>query len=145
MGNVSRIGVQRENGMIDTVICQRNSEVENTGRILIENYNSPYLASELVRRGDISELKPYIERGIFDDESRDETTIFCIRDEGRSCDMCKPTLKRNPNSFLRSAQEIGASCAYLFAADRWIYVDMKTGEFEDLEDKVASLGKNNSR
>ncbi len=146
MENVSRIGVKRDNGMIDVVICQKNSEIENVGKLLVEYYNTPELASNLIKHGDISELRPYIDKGIFNkDEGRDETTVYCARDEGRSFSMCKPSLKRTTNSFLQSAREIGASCSYLYAAGQWLYVDMETGEFGSLEEKLASLGKKNNR
>ena len=134
MDTRSKIGVMNEKGTINSVYCHLNGDIENVGRLLLENYNDYELASKLVSYGDIYELKKYIDKGIFDKETREETTIYDIRDRNLSWSLFRTTNSRTLNSYLNGARERDASYAYLFdkEKDEWLCYDLVSNKVDSL-------------
>ena len=131
----SRIGLMKDNGNIYSVYCEYNGDLENVGRTLYENYNNRELVSNLIKKGSIERLGIAI-----DSDKKEDKTTFLIRDRHLPSSLYKYVFNRNLNGFLRTAQEIGAEYSYLFTdKDDWLYIDMKTGDFDRLEDKLKSL------
>ena len=130
----AKIGVINERGTIDSVYCSLDGDIENVGRLLLENYNDYALASKLVSYGDIYRLKKYLDKGIFTDESKEETTIFDIRDQKLSWSLYKTSHNRTLNSYLNSSRERGATYAYLFDKERneWLCYDLVLNKVDSL-------------
>lgn len=143
----SRIGIVKDNGMIDSVYCKYDGDIKNVGKLLYEYYNSRELVASLIKKGSIERLKKYDSRGIFNkNESREDTTIYFIRDRNYPSSLFKPVSNRNMNGFLRTSREIGAEYAYLFTdKDMWICIDMTSGEVDSLKNKLDSLESEESK
>ena len=143
MDTRAEIGVTTEKGTIYSVYCNLNGDVKNVGRILLENYNDYELVRKLVSYGDIYELKKYIDNGIFNrNESREETTIYDIRDRNLSWSLCRATNSRTLKGYLNRSRERDASYAYLFDKENneWLCYDLVNNESYRLEDKLRELG-----
>ncbi len=143
----SRIGIMNEKGTILSVFCEYGGDIENVGKTLYENYNTREVVTDLIKRGSIVELKKYLDKGIFDkDESKEDTTVFIIRDLNYSPRIFTYVNNRNIKGFLKTAQDIGAEYAYLFTKnDKWVVVDMVTGETESLEKILNELEERNTK
>jgi hypothetical protein len=143
----SRIGIMNENGTILSVYCEYGGDIENVGKTLYEYYNTREAVSDLIKRGSIVELKKYVDKGIFDkDESKEDTTIFIIRDLNYSPRLFTYVNNRNIKGFVKTAQDIGAEYAYLFTKDdKWVVVDMVTGDIDSLESVLNELEGRNTK
>lgn len=139
----AKIGIINETGTIVSVNCCLNGGIDNTGLLLYNYYNDIELISKLVKYGAVYQLKKYIDKGIFNkNESREETTIFDIRDRNYPISLRKSITNRNINGFISSCKEVDAKYGYLFDKENneWICYDLVNNESFRLEDKLRELG-----
>ena len=142
----ARIGMVQDNDTVRSIYLTHDAEVEKAGRLLLNYYKDKETVSTLIKRGNVYQLKKYIDRGIFDGESKEDTTIFYVRDMNYSYSLDCNVYNRNYNGFLKSTKEIGAEVAYLYTKDGdWLYIDMKTKKVELLRDKLKELNEEEKR
>ena len=142
MYTTAKIGITNNKGTIESVFCRLGGEIENAGLLLFNNYNNYDLARKLVFFGDIFKLNKYIDKGIYDNGSKDETTIYDTRDRNSSYDLSKRVYNRTVNSYLNACREMKVEYAYLFDKknNKWLCYDIKENQVYRLEDKLRELG-----
>jgi hypothetical protein len=98
MATRSTIAIEHTDGTVSQVYCHWDGYLDHNGKILLNHYNTPELAAELIRVGDISSLREQIgEQHDFDeryDESdvRSKWTNYYSRDRGESNTQAKKFL-----------------------------------------------------
>jgi len=82
MGTRSRIGIQLENGVIESIYCNFDGYPSYNGNILLTYYKDRNKVQQLIDLGDISSLGPEIgEKQDFNNPSDDWTLVYG-RDRG---------------------------------------------------------------
>ncbi len=119
MATRSRIGIELEDGVIESIYCHWDGYPENNGKILLEHYQDPNKIKALISLGSISSLgHNVIPSGAHDFDNPEElVTVAYARDRGETLDIRKDTSVIN---FLKSdIEEFG----YLFTKEgEWIVI-----------------------
>lgn len=119
MSTNSRIGIQRENGEIESIYCHWSGFPEWVGRVLQDHYASEKRVNELMALGNLSSLGPMIGKvHDFDDNSYDN--IWCMaygRDRGDTKNY--QALKHTDFSDFVGYRE---QYTYLFKDGKWYMV-----------------------
>lgn len=86
MATRSRIGIEHEDGVVESIYCHWDGYPSNNGSILQEHYRDSKKVEELIKLGDISSLAPEIEapEGHSFETPVDGVTVAYSRDRGES-------------------------------------------------------------
>lgn len=84
MATIAQICIKLKNGKLKGVRCNYDGYLKHTGKILLENYNTPTLITKLISLGDISVLEPKMNKpaGHTFSTPTPGYTIFYGRDRG---------------------------------------------------------------
>ena len=123
MATRSRIGIEKEDGTVESIYCHWDGYPSNNGVILQENYQDREKVEELISLGDISALRMRVKPN--EDEVHtfetplDDVTISYHRDRGE--DYHKPRVDENKDLYFRSDLE---EWGYLYTKENeWIVTD----------------------
>ena len=125
MATRSRIGIETENGHIESIYCHWDGYPSHNGKILAEHYTDPEKIKALIALGDISSLKENV--GPADgvkhsfDEPAENVTVAYHRDRGE--ELTKARVNYSMDGFERSDYE---EYGYVFTKDnQWQVVGVK--------------------
>lgn len=106
MSTRCRIGLQKPNGKIESVVCYKDGYPEYVGEMLAEHYSDIETITRLIAGGDIFGL-----------EKTTETTIYEHRDRGVEWDEAKPVIYNGLGNYLNATDEM--DYIYIFINGRW--------------------------
>jgi hypothetical protein len=118
MSTSSSISVKHPDGTFHSVYCHNDGYTDGVGKMLVENYNTFELASELVALGDISSLGASIEKpeGHSFDSRADGYTVFYGRDRGEDGVDAEVFDSYDEVDYFYSSPEY----SYLFTDGNWV-------------------------
>ena len=102
------IGIKRESGTVDSIICWSDGYPDHMGPVLTENYETPEKAEAMLAGGDLNFLDTTLAKSIYEH-----------RDRKADWEKCKPQTYNNVGSFLRSSFDF--DYAYIFMDGQWNY------------------------
>ncbi len=124
MATRSRIGIEKEDGTVESIYCHWDGYPSNNGVILQENYQDREKVEELISLGGISALRMRVKPN--EDEVHtfetplDDVTISYHRDRG-GMKYSKPRVDENKDLYFRSDLE---EWGYLYTKENeWIVTD----------------------
>jgi hypothetical protein len=84
MATRSRIGIEHEDGTVESIYCHWDGYPSNNGNILQEDYRDPKKVEELIKLGDISSLAPEVKapKGHSFETPVDGVVVAYCRDRG---------------------------------------------------------------
>jgi hypothetical protein len=125
MATRSRIGIENEDGSIESIYCHWDGYPRRNGKILAEHYTNPEKIKALLALGDISSLNENV--GPVDgvehtfDKPVGNVTVAYHRDRGE--DLRKPMVKHSMEGFANSDYE---EYGYIFTKENeWQVVGVK--------------------
>lgn len=125
MATRSRIGIERENGHIESIYCHWDGYPSHNGKILAEHYTDPEKIKALIALGDISSLNENVSPADGVEHSFDKpaenVTVAYHRDRGE--DLTKARVSYSMKGFEQSDYE---EYGYVFTKDnQWKVVGVK--------------------
>lgn len=109
MATACKIGIVKENGKVEGIICWYDGYPDHAGSILKRHYNTAKKAGELIAGGQLYEIA--------------ETVAGChyqSSDDRIPADDCRLTTYGSRTAFYRADE--GAGYAYLFRNGSWEYI-----------------------
>ena len=110
MATACKIGIVKENGNVECVICWRDGHLDTAGETLTRYYGTYEKAAQLIAGGHIYDL---------------DKTIAKVRyqtpDKRITAEMCKPINYKTQAAFYRA--DHGQEYTYLFKNGQWIMRD----------------------
>jgi len=131
--STSLIAIEKEDGSIDSVLCDLEGYAAHTGKMLLEHYNNQELARKLIALGDLDylheKLCPETKLAPCQDSSRSvvpvehsqatphhKVTVAYHRDGG---DELRIVTSPNQLDLEKSARERGAMYIYIWREGKW--------------------------
>ena len=134
MSTRSRIGIEKEDGTIESIYCHFDGYLSHNGKILLEYYTDINKVKELISLGDLSCLGKYIGKKHNFDYSSDLCKDWCLyyyRDREENWEDTKPIISNNREEFCKAGDNY-CSYIYLFSNNnRWLVKPDK--EFVELK------------
>lgn len=106
MATACKIGIVKENGKVECVVCWRDGHPDTAGQTLANHYDTYEKAAKLIAKGQIMELKETIRKSRFQQPDR---TV--------SAEQCKPITYPTQAAFFRA--DHGQRYTYLFKDGQW--------------------------
>jgi hypothetical protein len=110
MSTRATIGLRRQNGTIDTIICWHDAYLDGVGRILKNRYDTEEKIEKLMAGGNVEELQSTPGRSIYQYEGDDAVP-----------EDCKARTLRNIEDFLFQVRDYNQDYGYLFQDGQWHY------------------------
>jgi hypothetical protein len=135
MATRSRIGIENENGTIESIYCHWDGYPDNNGKILARHYTDTEKVKALIGLGDISSLHENVSPADGVSHSfgapADKVTVAYHRDRGE--DFNAPRINHSIEGFTNSGVE---EYGYVFTkAGEWKGV-MGRGKIHDISDAL---------
>lgn len=135
MSTRSRIGIENEDGTVNSIYCHSDGYLSYNGQMLIDHYTKPEKVRELIALGDISVLKPLIGEkhdfdwrsefyaaGKYDDianDPRDDMVLAYGRDRGE--EGVEGATDESAAAMFQRATDGWEEYAYLFRDGEWFF------------------------
>lgn len=138
MATRSTIAIEHADGTVSQVYCHWDGYLDHNGRLLLDCYNNPQLAAELIAVGDISSLNEEVgEKHDFDerfasDDPRSRWTRYYSRDRGE--DNTQPKKYLTFDEYVREHQY--EEYEYIMRDGTW-FVCEYGGEYRNLADRMV--------
>jgi hypothetical protein len=110
MSTRATIGLKRQNGTIDTIICWHDAYLDGVGRILQNHYNTVEKIEKLLAGGNVEELG-----------ATPKGSIYQYQGDDAIPEDCAAQTLRNTEAFLLQVREFNQDYGYLFQDGRWYY------------------------
>jgi hypothetical protein len=110
MSTRATIGLKRQNGTIDTIICWHDAFIEEAGHTLKHYYDTQAKVEELLSGGNLEELG----------NTPAESNYQYQGDDGVP-DDCKARTLRNVDAFTHQVCDFSQDYGYLFQDGQWFY------------------------
>ena len=121
MATRSRIGIENQDGTVESIYCLFDGYPSHQLPILTQHYQDREKVEKLIRLGDISYLAPEVEIPAGSDHSFDnkDYNIVCAYHRDRGENYSEPQKNSSRDAYFRSDIE---QCGYLFTKEgTWIY------------------------
>ena len=122
MSTHSRIGVDRGNGMIESIYCHFDGYLRGVGRVLLKNYTNDVKVDDLMKLGDISSIGSEI--GEKHDFVKYDKNMCNSYGRDRDEDDVNSVVNKysSPAAFIQWAKrQSGAYYVYLWRDGKWWY------------------------
>ena len=127
MGTRSSIGIQNENGTVDSIYCHWDGCPSHHAPILLKHYTSESKVRKLIKYGDMSSLRPDISPRPGTHHSFDKpqgnVCIYYHRDRGEEWNDTKPVRFGSISDWQKAAPGRGQYIGYLFKNNKWYFAD----------------------
>lgn len=110
MSTRSRVGIQHENGFIESIYVHYDGSPDSRLPLLKEYYNSPERVKELIGMGNASSIERNLEK-----------SVFYVRDRGESMEHNEAIVHDDLNSFIQDDYE---EYAYIYL-QTWDWLVLK--------------------
>jgi hypothetical protein len=110
MSTRATIGLRRQNGTIDTIICWHDAYLDGVGRILKNHYGTVEKIEELLAGGNVEEL-----------EATPYGSVYQYQGDDGVPEDCKARTIRNIEEFLFQVRDYNQDYGYLFQDGQWHY------------------------
>lgn len=124
MATRSLIGMELEDGTVESIYCHFDGYLDNNGWILQRSYNTAERVSELISLGGIRSLGDNLYPT---DGNADDVTVAYARDLGEEHQI--ETYGSKEEFFVGGRPDFGAQFLYLFTRnDEWEYLNVYSGD-----------------
>jgi hypothetical protein len=79
MATRSTIALELEDGTVKQIYSHWDGHIRGVGKLLLQHYDTPTLAAELISMGDLSSLDSTLETTVFYERDRGETGVTARR------------------------------------------------------------------
>jgi hypothetical protein len=143
MATRSRIGIQHQDGSVESIYCHFDGYPQNNGKILTEHYTDREMVEELISLGDISYLAPKVKpEGDDHTYMTPEKGVTVAYNRDRCDDYNKPRKDGSKGLyFMSDLEEYG----YLFTKEgEWLIKGYSSGGPEPLSEVMSALKQKTS-
>ena len=141
MATRSRIGIERQDGIVESIYCHWDGYVENNGQLLSQHYNDVEKVEELISLGDISYLEERVKPEGYQhtyDTPEEGVVVAYHRDRGE--EFRKPRVNYSVEYYWKSDFE---DYGYLFTKDGvWVVKGFSSEGPIPVEDALNELKQN---
>lgn len=125
MGTRSEIGIQNQDGTIESIYCHWDGYPAHNGYILFKHYRAEEKVRELISYGDMSSLKeatsPQPRTKHSFDKPQKNICVYYHRDRGEKWEQVKPSSHSNIKEWEKEVAKGLQEYAYLFKNNRWYF------------------------
>jgi hypothetical protein len=138
MATRSRIGIEKEDGTIQSIYCHWDGYPSHNGAILLENYTTKEKVEALLELGAISILAKNLapEPGVEHDFSKPAADVVVAYHRDRGENMDKPRTNASLAAFAKSDFE---EYGYIFTKENKWMITFGDCRIEDLTPKMCGL------
>lgn len=143
MSTRSEIGIQNEDGTIESIYCHWDGYPAHNGFILFVYYQTENKVRELIKNGDLS----FLEKNITPKENtehsfikpQDDVCIYYHRDRGENWKNTKPKRAPNIKMWEKSIQDSWQEYMYLFKDGKWYFSEVENIKWQKLTSDILKL------